>query len=65
MMRNLLQYPITPEEVLQALELALMREQDDGRIGDPNGMCLEATLRYLRDNPRAVMAIAESMAVND
>ena len=64
-MRNLLKYPVTPEEVLAALETALERENDDDRVGDIAGMCIEATIRYLRDNPRATMCIVESMAVNE
>jgi hypothetical protein len=64
-MRNLLQRPITPKEVLDALELAFQREDDNDTIGGIDAMCLQGILVYLRDNPRATMTIAESLRVNE
>lgn len=44
MSRNLLQYPITMEEVLQVIEHALMQEDDDDRVGDQNAAILARIL---------------------
>lgn len=40
-MRNLVEYPITKEEVISALDTALQRESDDDRIGSIDAYILQ------------------------
>jgi hypothetical protein len=44
MSRNLIEYPITMQEVLTAIEHALMQEDDDDRIGGQNAAILARIL---------------------
>lgn len=62
-MRNIEQYPITAQEVMDAIATALQREMDDDRVGGIDGICLEGIRNYLIDNPRAVATIVESLKV--
>jgi len=49
MSRNLVEYPITMEEVLKAIEHALMLEDDDDRVGGQNAAILSRVLELAPD----------------
>lgn len=60
-MRNLEQFPVTPEEVIERIDGILHEMKAGGRFGDISPMIMEAVRRYLIDNPRAVASIVESL----
>lgn len=54
-MRNLMQYPITHEEVIQVLERKVQEERDKQMIGSIDGLVLNTVLEFVKTNPEAVM----------
>jgi hypothetical protein len=51
-MRNLLEYPITDEEIIQCLEY-FIGECDTECVGDMRPLLLGAAIKRIRDNPAA------------
>lgn len=58
-MRNLIEFPITADEVLTVVNTFLSREQERGEIGGINGLILHYVQQYLIDHPDAVRDIVD------
>lgn len=54
-MRNIVQYPITHEEVIQVLEREIKEEQDKKLVGGIDGFVLHTLLEYVKQHPEDVM----------
>lgn len=62
-MRNLVEYPITADEVLEVVNRALERDNVRKAIGGIDGCVLHTLYQYLIDNPEAVDDITEMLRV--
>jgi hypothetical protein len=62
-MRNLEQYPITGQEVIDELNTAIRHDTERGAVGGNTGIVLEGVRQYLLNNPGALAAIVQSLKV--
>lgn len=54
-MRNLIQYPIVHQEVVEILEQKLQEERDKKMIGSIGPLVLNTLLEFVKENPEEVM----------
>lgn len=64
-MRNILQYPITEEEVLTALDLAVEEQAAKKYIGDTMGYCLHLVSEHFKKNPQLLTDLVKAAALKD
>lgn len=62
-MRNLIQYPITEEEVLATLEYALERQNCSGEIGGNDGFILDKIQTMLKNEPHIMSKLIDYLKI--